>query len=372
MNWKTRLSAWALALGVASAPAAAGAQAFDEAIEAYGAALRTGDKNLIARARDDLYAIVKDTPAPPEDLAPPSERAGLEGCRSDALYWGYDGEPDHVRARWCAWNGELSNAGSIFDPGVLMQVYANGEGVARNWPLAFHFAGKLDPAPAEAEARTQHLYELMRGVDIPADRGYAPGRIGMCDDITSGRMSGVCAQIPAGIANGERERSLAEMTAGLEPRQRAAWNALYEQTGEFCRAHSANEVDMSGSSRGAFFTEAQTACMDDLEQTLSGLMTGELPVATPEDAERSDAKLNDAYRQAMRSAAFQENPDSPGFSKSYGTILWSGVQETQRAWLAYRDAWLDFAETVDPQRRTTLLDFLTRTRAAALQELLEG
>ena len=70
---------------------------------------------------------------------------------------------------------------------MLTVLYANGDGVERNIPLALRFACEQGWAPAEFEGRVKHL-ESFNFVK-PSPRG----QFSFCDDITSGFMQGFCA-----------------------------------------------------------------------------------------------------------------------------------------------------------------------------------
>ena len=149
-------------------------------------------------------AAVAASDAPPHDavcsasreVPVPAADAGhaAAGCDAARLYYGADGTGDDpVAARHCAYRERADDrAGPLGGSGVLMMVYANGQGVPQDIALARRFACEFDGAPAEVRARLARLQRIADGHDTaPMD---------ICDDITSGMMAGVCASRDAGFA----------------------------------------------------------------------------------------------------------------------------------------------------------------------------
>jgi len=288
---------------------------------------------------------------PPGDQPTPAEEKALgEHCDSLGLYEGVDKPPDYRAARLCAYAGK--NPMPTVDEMVLMMIYANGQGVPRNLPLARQFTCKYSWAPAERDLRMQHLDAIEKG-----EPGSAP--IHMCEDITSGAMMGVCASVDSGKAEVARDAKLDAIAGRFPPAAKAAYAKLRKAATEYLNAAAENEEDPGGSGHVAWVAEAYDNDADAFLADVQAFAAGKYPEATG-DAD-ADAKLNAAYRKAMAAAEGAEYPDARP----------DGIRETERAWLKYRDAWLEFSRAARPGVDTgALLRALTAARTKQLAGLL--
>lgn len=314
---------------------------------------------LAAPSHEDECGALAGHPYPEAHHASRSGRAGLAGCRPVALYYGSDAAPDHVRARQCALAAPDDDQPFREDRGVLMMIYANGLGVPRDYTLARKAACEAGGAPAEIEGRLAHLDEMAAGHAGPAPT------IDVCDDITSGYMGGWCAALSSERAERERAADFARLVAPWSARERQALAALETRARDFIARRSTEEVDLSGTLRAAFTIEEEERQLADFRAALAGFERGALPgKAGPgagADAEhaRLDARLNAVYRRIR---------DLP--ASGFTTIRFAGIQQTQRAWLAYREAWVAFGKVKYPQvPANAWRAWLTRTRIAMLEAL---
>lgn len=286
-------------------------------------------------------------------------------CDAQALYYGIDGKGrgrDDVAARHCAYRSMDGGDGLAQDDdvfggsGVLMMLYANGRGVARNIPLAKRFACDYGGAPAEIEGRLEHLDAIASGSDTqPMD---------LCDDVTSGMMMGVCSNRDAGYAKLTREQRWVALQAGWTPPQRAALAALRKAADAYFDSASTEEIDMSGTGRGMFATDAYEALDIALLGDVERFEQGARPLEQASDFAAADKSLNAVYRQTR--AALQSSQVTGAFG-DYGTIDAHGVRATQRLWLGYREAWVAFAAVRYPQTAADAWRaWLTRVRTKAL------
>lgn len=296
-----------------------------------------------------LCLQVKDVKPPQADL--PSSKPTGDGakCNATDLYYDAKGNPkataeDWAKARECAYGNNNQD--------ILMMLYANGRGVARNLKLAIRHACSLDAAPAEHEGRIHHLSLMLNGKIDETD-------FDLCDDITSGYMMGYCASIDAGQQDNARSARMTGFEAKLTADQKASYAALKAAHAAFTERVSNDETDMSGSGRAAFTIEAQQAEMDQFAKDLEAMMTGTAWKTKAGDFAAADAELNRVYQRAMK---------TPDDDMTWGTVTKDGIRNTQRAWLKYRDAWVAFA-----QKRTPGLDSnsvkaeLTRRRIEQLK-----
>jgi uncharacterized protein YecT (DUF1311 family) len=301
-----------------------------------------------------------DVPVPLPDVG-----SAPADCDTRSLHYGNDGkgrDRDDAAARHCAYRMRASGDADVFGgSGILMMLYANSQGVERNIPLAKRFACEYGGAPAEVEGRLDHLNAIANGSD--------KGPLDICDDITSGLMMGFCAARDADFAKVVRSERWAALQAGWTPAQREAWATLRKAADAYFGSASGNEIDMSGTARGAFSVEAyeqlDIALLDDVERFEKGAR----PDEKAGDFATADKALNAAYRATR--ATLDAGMDKDGFGE-YGTIDADGVRETQRLWLPYRDAWAAFAATRYPDTPADAWRaWLSRTRTKALTAIVD-
>jgi uncharacterized protein YecT (DUF1311 family) len=308
---------------------------------------------------DDTAASIKAAchrigqPRPPAaDRPSPAQIKALKGCDAEALYYGEGMAVDYVKARQCAFAQATAGQNDVPVFGgetMLMQIYANGHGVARDLDLATAYACRIDGAPMENELRVTHLQSLKA----------KPGSFDYCDDITSGLAQGECQSRRSNQAAARRDSRLRGMLALFPAAARPAYPALAKAFDAFVDAHGDGEVDLTGTARAALVIEEQDSVRNQFRKDLDRLRLGQWP--TDGDAQTADAQLNTAYRKALLWAAGKDN---------LTTTKPEDIRKAQRAWLAYRDAWLRFAALAAPGTpRDAVLARLTRLRTAQLDDL---
>jgi hypothetical protein len=295
---------------------------------------------------------VKDREPPASDRPGAATARALQGCSSEALYYGIGMPADPVRARQCAFTEALEpHSGDAFSGrAMLMTIYANGKGAKRDLDVATHLACGLNAAPMEHKLRVEHLAAMK-------DKGAGEPEFGYCDHITSGFAGGQCAAHESQISAVKRDAKIAALTGGYTPAQKAAFATLRKAQAAFALAHADNEVDMTGTLRTAFHVQAQDALADQFLETLEALAAKRVPGASPAELRRRDAALNASYRRTQ-SALSREG---------IGTVSAKGVRDAQRAWLRYRDSFLAFARATYPQtQQASLAAWLTARRTQML------
>jgi len=265
-------------------------------------------------------------------------------CVAEDLYYGPAGNgvgADPVAARACAWRERDAKTDEAFGgPAILMMLYANGAGVKKNIPLAKRFACEAGGAPAEVSGRLDHLDGLTQ-----AAAGATPFDI--CDDITSGYMSGFCAAREGRIQSNQRASTLASIMKSWTPEQRTAFAALRKATDTYFEISTAEEVDQSGTARGAMAEGARQALEDRFLAILAHCEKGELPTGTAADYKKADAG-----------------------DTSHGTVKAEGVRRAEVAWIKFRDAWVEFGKVKYPDvSADAWRTDLTRERTEDLKEL---
>jgi hypothetical protein len=288
-------------------------------------------------------------PAPPRAPGKPGKR-----CDATRLYYLKHDQSNTSSAEW----GQVrSCAETSGDDAVLMMLYANGYGVARDTDRAIYHACRLDTAKAEMEARVAHLSSSAAADGQPFD---------LCDHITSGRMGGVCAAIGEERDDRVRAARLDQFAAAMAPRARQPFARLRKAADAFAQK-SADEVDMSGSG-AAGFTFRHTGRRDEeFMETLLKAASGRLPRAGAGQLAELERQLDVQYRKVLVTPS--DNGNHPERLRQ-STVAREDVRSTGRVWLAYRDAWEAFAAAARlPTDVISIKAMLTRQRIAQLKRL---
>ncbi len=274
---------------------------------------------------------LKTLSLPDADTPLASMAASLKGCNSEDLYFGIGVPKDPVRARQCAYverqDPDNGWPNLFAGTGMLMTIYANGVGAPRNFDIAMKFACEINGAPAEEEGWIAHLQKLKN--ENWQGEDFSP-----CDDITSGAAMGFCEAHDAKLADATRKAKLADITAHWPIAERKAFAALERAKDTFAAAVADNEVDMSGTARGALSIAARETEDAQFLATLEKVISANLPSASPPDLVEMDNKLNALYSK------IQKRKDT----SDWGTVTKEGIKKTERAWLIYRDAFVDFVK----------------------------
>lgn len=299
---------------------------------------------------------VKGISPPKTDIPSAQISSSLSGCIPTDLYY----EAKRMLATNSAnWINVKNCAFAQNDDAVLMMLYANGFGVPKNVNLAIKFACKIGGAPAEVEGRIPHLASMSNDTEHRI--------FDLCDDITSGYMQGFCTSFEERQNTRERDLRLAGITKKWSQPEKEAFINLQNTLISFAKHVSDDETDASGTGRAAFMIEAEATEIELFVNDLDSFENGTTPRFTTQQFEEFDKKLNQLYKEIMRSKSMTESS-----RLGYTTISKEGVKNTQRAWLKYRDAWVDFGHikypSVTPQSWKALL---TERRVVNLEYLLD-
>lgn len=310
---------------------------------------------------ENICKDAKAQPLTPPILSGPLNQTELPKCDERSLYYGFGSKPDYPAALQCGWYERQhperagNTANMFYGVGVLSMLYANGQGVARNYDLAVRFACEQPwAAPAEMSGRVEHLLALRDGK--PAKSPFD-----LCDDTTSGLSAGSCASVAEDSKDADRTKKLAAITSKLTPAQKQLYDRVYSAESKFEDTRVRNEIDLSGTARAAFQLEDLGLLRDQFLINLERFSGSNIPQATADDVKNLDAQMNAAYQRVMTApeSAFQS-----------GTVKREGVRETQRDWLPLRDSWVAFARAAYPRLSPDrVMAQLIRLRLHQLQAL---
>lgn len=306
-----------------------------------------------AASMAECWRVRDATPLVSEQIAE-QENDELGACDAEQLYYGIGIPPDPERARTCA----LSHVGENPDPfdgaGLLAMSYANGRGGARDLDLAIHYACRMGGAQAEMAGRIERLMRIRAGEESAS--GFS-----VCDDATSGFLAGRCAVHEQRIVEADRDARLAALALQFDDGEKQAFAELRTAAETYATESGGGEIDQTGTMRAAFVTARQDEVRSAFTTLLFMLEARRAPAPGVDFAD-IDARLNAIYQGIM--AAHFPFADMPG------GITPDGIREAERAWLAYRDAWVAFAEARHPWLDTGVLKaHLTQERTAFLKQL---
>ena len=289
--------------------------------------------------------------APP----PAPARDGKMRCDASNLYYLKRDQQSTSNAEWNQVRGCAEANG---DDAFLMMLYANGYGMARDTERAIYHACKLDTAKAEMEARVAHLASPAAASDSqPFD---------LCDHITSGRMGAVCAAIGEGRDDRVRAARLDRFAAALPPQARQPFARLRKAADTFAHK-SAIEVNLMGTGGPGFAIRHAGRRDEEFVETLLNAARGKVAQSSEAQLEQLDRELNAQYRRVL---ARPSNEARHTERLGYSTVSSTDVRSTERAWLAYRDAWGPFLAAAQlPADLVSIKAQLTRQRIAQLKKI---
>lgn len=298
--------------------------------------------------------LVRGEEAPAADRQFDRNDERLHDCQATDLYYDVRNSPappppDWRRVRQCAFTTQ--------DFGVLMMLYANGEGVTRNLRLATKYACSLDSALAEMEGRVVSLSTRL-------DK-QKPEHFDLCDDITSGYMQGVCAAIQERQQAKLRAAQLARYVNDWRPNELSALQELKKSLHDFATHRAQDETDLSGTARGALQIEAQSSEYEQFLRDIGSVRNCKPHPYKGPAITTLDLRIKQALAKRTKQAA-KNNVD-------FGTVAPPGVQRTQQAWQAYREAWYKLVVVKCPNADAKpWLAALTARRLAQLTQFSGG
>ena len=149
--------------------------------------------------------------------------------------------------------------------------------------------------------------------------------------------TGLCAAHRAALARPQREAALRALIARWTPEERRAFEPLRRAFEEFVAASAAG--DLARRLRASLRNRLEQGLRDQFADMLQRLSDGRAPRFTAGQFGTEDLQLNQAYRARL---ADERQYDAPGISVA-------SLQNAQRAWLRYRDAFLAFAAVKYPR-----------------------
>ncbi|MGZ5202022.1 MAG: lysozyme inhibitor LprI family protein [Telluria sp.] len=271
---------------------------------------RHGDGGLADVARQ--CGQVRYLRPPPADLP---RATGPLRCDAGLLYYQ---AASRAAAPDAGWDKVRDCAFRTNDSAILMMLYANGSGVAPNLGLAMKYACAAPGTQLDVRNRLARL-----------KRDARHGGFG-CGDAASARLRDLCAGVRVRQAAASDKDDLAALARTWTPKERVGLDMAREAMRYFAEHRADYETDQGSLARARLHAETMSAEFERFATDIEDFQSGKTPRFTDAEFKALDDKMNQAYREFMDAR--------PGADSYLGTIRKSGVEKTQRAWLAYRDA----------------------------------
>lgn len=268
------------------------------------------------------------------DARPPRQHlpaAGQSGrCDAQALYYDTLNLPE---ARDADWRRVRECAVRTHAHGVLMMLYANGAGVTPNVDLATRHACSIQSPVNEMKSRVQHLRRRASGEDR--------AQVDVCDDVVSAEMRGQCGAVRERQRDKSRAGQLAALARGWSAKEQLGLEMASKAAHYFAQHRVDHETDTGSAAARSLQLETQAAELDSFVADVLDFEAGRVPRYSEAEFASLETKMDALYRQFMLAR--------PASHSYLGSIRKTGVEKTQRAWLAYRDAMELFGSIRYPQ-----------------------
>lgn len=292
-----------------------------------------------------VCARVLAAPLPPAAAALARSASGkpapsLGQCDEQVLYYGFGKHPDYQAALQCAyWHRAYPDAptnSSLEGSGTLTMLYANGDGVSRDYALAIRFACEVGGNGGSNEPERIGRLEALRDGKLP------PGtRFDLCDEQMSGAMGAYCSDLAVRQADVGRARRIAAIKARLSPPAQAMLPALQAAEDTFEQARIKGEYPGGGGSGSAGFAlDDRNKLREQFVINLEHFAVGKVPKASPAIRERAQRELDAAYAAAL---AVPRDPNAP-----FGDPTTAGLKATEAAWQELFERWMRFVPVAFP------------------------
>ncbi|MDF7674124.1 hypothetical protein PT277_07410 [Acetobacteraceae bacterium ESL0709] len=306
---------------------------------------------------------------PSADMPFRSDMINLYKCNSDAFYYDYYGTgPDYTKARFCALHEPdypMSDT-PLHSSTILMMLYANGQGVTRDWLVAFGYACKV----RELLDNSADSIELFRRLDAMKNAPATSQTIDICDYKRNNDVKASCALIPTSRTMYAHEQMLDQYAKSLASRAYASFQNLRQNSVPYFRSRAEYEIN-----------ERQYGKIEQVKDVIKSrgdfaamvieLKEKKLPPVTMAEVAKTEAVLHRLYRRIISSPHFRSNPDdSSDYASNAGDVSDKSVKHTQIRWLAYRRDWLDFVDIVAPESHAAIEQEITEQRIAQLRSIL--
>ncbi len=336
-------------------------QVFGGLLAVSSAALAQDAELLASNAA--ACSAVAHLSAPIGDQPTEDEQFRLGNCVAEDLYYGIGRAADLREARLCAFvEIALKNTSALGSQSVLMLMYANGEGVKRNLPLARKYACEMDGSSQELGARLKRIAAMEKA-------GAKAARLDVCADASFDVTVRGCAIHDAKLSLQAREARWTSLQRQWPAADIAALDALRARAKAFFESRIQNEVDLRDSMRTSIAISERETLESQLIDSISKFERGDFPKLSAADSAAAISAREQRLEQARAAAAATGGEQQFG---PLGTIRPEGIRSTARVWARYRDAWIAFAAVRYPKVSAEVWNgWLAGEREQQLRRMIE-
>ena len=297
----------------------------------------------------DSYALYDKGNFPASRACAIQERA--------ALLVKLPGSPTGSSPPMSGWNDEPAPAGGL---AVLTELYANGEGVSRNPALAVRFLCE-GVETGEVEHGDDETANILATRDRLGRRTPDSPRFAFCVSAQAPEKTPStrnCEQqgeqahaemhasgIQSGIDDAQQDaddadKALQPVLQHMTPVQRAAFAKAQAAERHFIDVMvTGNTLFMGGYGSGGLYPNEERAAFEN-----AVVAAAQKPPPTPAASAvtEADQALNSVYQRMMAALPEADPQRTRGITSD-------GLRTEQRAWLAYRDAMVEFGRVLHPQ-----------------------
>ncbi len=309
-----------------------------------------------------------------ENLSVPAPSTPLRSsCNSARLYYGADGEPDHAAAAKCAlawWAYPFGKgATSSADTGVLIMVYANGDGAPRNLNLAIRVACLSGADDGAYDGAIKDLVRIRTDPSHPRYDFCASANTGGDNDLLDSNDND-CSDVALAVDERHRNDSLSKLMLRWSQQQRAAYEAMRSSQDSYVKSQDEiGNACLHGWGSDYVEPETENDLNDKLLRDLTGFEAGRLPSFNHQDYLAADKALNAEYAKVMADLN-KASKDADSGDQCPVTTEPDVLRTAERAWIAYRDAWVAFAAARWPHvSADSWLTLLTQERTQDLDRI---
>jgi hypothetical protein len=285
------------------------------------------------------------TPLPPGAAAlarSASDKPALAAgqCDEQAVYYGFGESPNYQAALQCAYrhraHPDVPSNGSLEGAGTLAMLYANGDGVPRDYALAIRFSCEVGGAGGSNAPERIGRLEALRDGKLPSGTPFD-----LCDEQMSGAMGAYCSDLSEKQADVGRARRIAAIKAHLSLQVQAMLPALQLDEKAFEQARMKGEYPGGGGSGSVGFAlDDQNKLREQFVINLERFSTGKLPKTSPASRHLAQRELDAAYAAAL---AVPRDPKAP-----FGNPTVKGLKASQAAWEKLFEQWMLFVPVAFP------------------------
>jgi hypothetical protein len=219
------------------------------------------------------------------------------------------------------------------DADVLLMLYINGLGVKFNPNLAIKYLCSDDTEIADPSEELDEIVHIKK-TDVPPTEP-----MDICKFAANTRAIDLCTGISKRMVGNTNKHELDEITSRMNAEQKASFDRLQQAVNNFVDALG-NDVYLdheAGSNRSILATSSEIAEKKQFLEDIKQFEAGDFPSYTNEQFVGLDKKLNKAYQDYMHTT-----PDAHKPGPLDSAITKNDVRKSERLWLKYRDAWVDF------------------------------